>query len=380
LSSIINWMGGWPKEGLIAAVDWEERLEAAAADAATGKLGVNERKTQPYGEEKLREQLAKGMLKGKTGGNSNQIMITSGADGALAWVLDNLLMPGDTILTEKLLSRSTLKAFRKAGMIVEAVEGDWRGMDPAALTTALYRYRPKMVYAAPSCTDPEGVSWIPEYKTAVQHRCREAGVLLVMDDRQEMLVYDDDELRTHKRLEPGMLSIGQLPPGLIAGLRIGWIVGISEWLNSRLNPTSNMRSPLKDTIIGAIEQRALSQLIDEQPLEPLFEVFRVQCGERMRRMTEQLADKHIADLTWVKPKGGLHLWVILPGGLDGESLLRGAWLKGLIFQPGAPFYVKDPRYNTLRITHAFANDRQMKKGLDRLVESIEEFTGRWSRS
>ncbi|QMV43519.1 aminotransferase class I/II-fold pyridoxal phosphate-dependent enzyme [Cohnella cholangitidis] len=376
MSSIINWMGGWPKEGLVSSADWEERVEAAAAFAATEQLGILERKSDLYGEEKLREQLAKGLLKGKTGGNGNQIRMTRGADGALAWILENKLIPGDTILTEKLTSRSALIAFRKAGLKVEAVEGDRRGMDPEALTTALFRYRPKMVYVSPTLTDPEGACWSPENKTAVQSRCKEAGVLLVTDDRHEMLIYDQAELRPPRRLEPGALSIGQIPPGLIAGLRIGWIAGATESAYSHSNGT-----PVREEYsANTIEQLALAQLIEEQPLEPLYDMLRVQCAERMRRMTEQLARKGIEDLSWVQPKGGLHLWVVLPSGLDGESLLRGAWLKGLIFQPGAPFYAKDPRINTLRITHAFADERQMKQGLSRLAESMEEFTGRWSRS
>jgi 2-aminoadipate transaminase len=369
-------MGGWPKEGLVSSADWEERVEAAAAFAATEQLGILERKSDLYGEEKLREQLAKGLLKGKTGGNGNQIRMTRGADGALAWILENKLIPGDTILTEKLTSRSALIAFRKAGLKVEAVEGDRRGMDPEALTTALFRYRPKMVYVSPTLTDPEGACWSQENKTAVQSRCKEAGVLLVTDDRHEMLIYDQAELRPPRRLEPGTLSIGQIPPGLIAGLRIGWIAGATESVHSHSNG-----APARDEhLANAIEQLALAQLIEEQPLEPLYDMLRVQCAERMRRMTEQLARRGIEDLSWVQPKGGLHLWVVLPSGLDGESLLRGAWLKGLIFQPGAPFYAKDPRINTLRITHAFADERQMKQGLSRLIESMEEFTGRWSRS
>ena len=129
-----------------------------------------------------------------------------------------------------------------------------------------------------------------------------------------------------------------------------------------------------------IEQQALSSLIDEQPLEPLFDMLRAQCRERKRRMTEQLARQGIEDLVWTEPRGGLHLWVTLPSGLDGEALLRGAWLKGVIFQPGAPFYVSHPRGNTARITHAFADERQIKLGVARLAESIGEFTGRWSRS
>lgn len=365
LSSIVNWMGGWPKDGLVSEADWEERLEAA-----------RENRQETYEDEKLRMQLAQGLLKDKTGGNSNQIIVTLGADGALAWILENALVQGDTILTEKLTSRAALQAFRKTGMQVMAVESDRRGMDPEALTTALYRYRPKMVYISPACTDPEGVCWSTENKLAVQHRCREAGVLLVTDDRQEMLLYNPDEHRLHKRLEPGTLSIGQLPPGLIAGLRIGWIAGTSETLYSKFA----VRNSSKDLFNNALEISAVSRLIEEQPLEPLIDMLRVQCQERMKRMTEQMGQKRLAELSWVKPMGGLHLWVNLPPGLEGESLLRGAWLKGLIFQPGAPFFVTDPKSNTLRITHAFADDREMKLGLSRLAESLEEFTGRWSRS
>jgi 2-aminoadipate transaminase len=379
LSSIINWMGGWPKEGLVSGADWEERVEAVAALAVREQAiqqGEIERRYEYHGEEKLRVQLAQGLLRDKIGGNSNQLMVTFGADGALTWFLENALTRGDTILTERLTSRSALQAFRKAGMQVIAVDGDRRGMDPEALTTSLYRYRPKMVYISPSCTDPEGINWSTEYKLSVQHRCREAGVLLVTDDRQEMLMYDSDEHRLQKRLDTGIFSIGQLPPGIIAGLRLGWIAGSIDTIDLK----STDRNSRKELFVNSLEQRALSQLIEEQPLEPLIEMLRVQCAERMSRMTELLLQKRLEDLAWVKPKGGLHLWVILPSGLEGESLLRGAWLKGLIFQPGAPFYVRDPQMNTLRITHAFADEREMKLGVTRLAESIEEFTGRWSRS
>ncbi|XID93304.1 aminotransferase class I/II-fold pyridoxal phosphate-dependent enzyme [Paenibacillaceae bacterium WGS1546] len=379
MNSIINWMGGWPKEGLVSASDWEERVEKAASFATAEAVPGASLRPGFGGDEKLREQLAKGLLKGKTGGNGALVRIANGADGALAWLVDCVLKPGDAVLTERLTSRTALQAFRKAGARTEAVEGDRKGMDPEALTTALYRHRPRMVYVAPSCTDPEGSSWSPERKEAIQRRCAEAGVLVVSDDRQENLLYEQPgKGYSQKRLEPGTLSIGQLPPGLVAGLRIGWIAGTADALQ-RHSETSLYRSG-QGLRANAIEQKALSLLIEEQPLEPLLEMLRVQCRERKRIMTDQLARLAIPELNWVEPKGGLHLWVVLPSGLDGEALLRDAWLKGVIFQPGAPFYAKNPRANTVRITHAFADERQMRQGAARLAESIGEFTGRWSRS
>jgi len=368
VNSVINWMGGWPKEGLISAADWEERMESAAIAP------------EARGEEKLRDQLAASLLKEKAGGSGSRIRITKGADGALAWIVSRLLAPGDVVLTEKLTSRSALQLFRKAGIKAEAVDGDRGGMDPEALTRALKRYRPKLVYVSPACTDPEGTSWSPTRRTAVQAECLKAGVTLVSDDRQEMLLYDDPEAARMppERLEPGILSIGQLPPGLIAGLRIGWIAGVES--GAGMPSMAYEDCPRKDLLAGALEQKTLSRLIEDHPIEPLLDMLRVQCRERLRLMTEHLHRLGIADLAWVEPQGGLHLWIMLPAGLDGEVLLRDAWLKGVIFQPGAPFYVESPRPNTIRITHAFSDERQIKMGVSKLAESIGEFTGRWSRN
>ncbi|MFC5530136.1 aminotransferase class I/II-fold pyridoxal phosphate-dependent enzyme [Cohnella yongneupensis] len=376
MNQVINWMGGWPKEGLITGADWDERLARAATKAAeTAAISGISNRFEAQGAQKLRDQLSQSLLKGKTGGNSRLLTVTSGADGALAWILERMAKPGDVVLVERLTSRSALQSFRRSGMQPVAIAGDRNGMDPEALTTALYRYRPKLVYVGWTCTDPEGGTWSAERKQAVRSRCQEAGVLLVTDDRQEMLVYDGEEPDLHRRVEPGVVSIGQLPPGLISGLRIGWIVGATKLL--RLDSHGDVAHG-KEPQVSVIEQRALSDLIDEQPLAPLIDMFKVQCDVRMRKITELLAHKRLPDLAWVTPKGGLHLWVILPPGLDGETLLKGAWLKGLIFQPGGPFYAKDPQNNTVRLTYAFADEKQLKLGVTRLAESIEEFTGRWS--
>ena len=378
LNQVINWMGGWPKEGLIAGADWDERLARAAQKTteavANGGLAT---RLEAQGSLRLREQLAQGLLKGKTGGNGRLLTVTPGADGALAWIVERTAKSGDVVLVERLTSRSALQTFRRAGLQPLAIAGDRNGMDPEALTTALYRYRPKLVYVGWTCTDPEGGSWSEERKQAVRFRCQEAGVLLVTDDRQEMLQYEEEDPELQRRVDSGCLSIGQLPPGLISGLRIGWIAGNADPL--RLDAIGDL-PPVKEPPVSEIEQQALSDLIEEQPLTPLIDMFKVQCSVRMKIITDLLARKRLPDLSWVTPKGGMHLWVTLPVGLDGETLLKGAWLKGLIFQPGGPFYAKDPQNNTLRLTFAFADERQLKQGVTRLAESIEEFTGRWSIS
>jgi 2-aminoadipate transaminase len=370
---IINWMGGWPRDGLVSASEWEERL-AEAADR-TRLAGLSGRPRTSLRDD-LKAGLAGGLLKRKTEGKEKHLRIASGADAILKRIAENALNPGDAVLTERVTARSALQAFRKAGLRVAAVEGDEQGLDPDALRKAIRTHRPRLVYAAPVCSDPSGAAWSEERARSVARICGEAGVPMIRDDRQEMLHYADGTEPHMLRLSPalpGTLSIGQLPPGLIAGLRFAWAAGQPDVMN-RLLPAGT--AALLEPGVTPLERAALSGLLQDHPLEPLIDMLRVQCRERMRCLTGLLAPHRALGLRWRNPEGGVHLWLRLPEGLDGEALLRGAWIKGLMFQPGAPFYAERPERNFLRLTFAYADEKQLRTGTARLIEAVEEFLGR----
>ncbi len=370
MDKIINWMGGWPKEGFVSASDWEEKL-AGAADRY--RL---EGPMEAGSIEELKTMLARSLLKRKTGTRAARMRLMPGADAALSRLTETSLAKGDIVLTERIASRFALQLFHKAGIRVEAVDGDGEGMDPDSLRKAMRKFRPRLVYASPVCSDPQGVIWPRERREAVAQACREEGVCLVRDDRQEMLVYEDGK-DSQDPAQAGVLSIGQLPPGLVAGLRFGWAAGYSKDL-AKWFPAVSVAGGTTDEGVPPLTQRALLDLLKEQPLEPWMDMLRVQCRERMRRLTGLLKLKKSAwDLHWREPSGGVHLWLRLPDGLDAEALLRGAWIKGLMFQPGAAFYAARPERNTLRLTFAFADDRQLQAGAARLFDTIEDFLGRY---
>lgn len=378
MDAVINWMGGWPKEGLISESAWASRLAEAASNRSNHAEGID-------CDSRLRGQLAAGLLHNRTGTDGDRLLLTNGADDALLQLIRQYVLPGDAIIVERITARSVLQSFGKAGAKLVPVAGDAAGMDPEALAAALREQRPRMVYVSMSCADPTGNSWELERCRLIGQVCREAGVLLVADERQEQLYYDVVAPNSNLSQEPGMLVIGQLPPGVIAGLRIGWITGDQTLLKKLAVPDQKSEARPKQSLAESsgkleLERSALSAFIAEQPLEPIVEMLRIQCRERMHILTAQLAGCQIADLSWTVPLGGLHLWVTLPEGLEGEALLRCAWMKGLIFQPGAPFYAAQPRTNKIRLTFAFASDRQIKAGVARLAESISEFTGRWSHA
>lgn len=376
MNKIINWMGGWPKEGLVSASEWEERLAAAADRFRRDGESDSARSLR---REKIRQLLAQGFLRSRTSGKPDRIKLTAGADAALGRLAESL-HPGDVVLTERLTSRSALQVFRKASVRVEAVAGDGKGMDPDALKSSIALHRPKLVYAAPVCSDPLGKVWDAQRIADIIRICRQSGVAFLRDDRQEALRYEETKSAPGRgaadRLPKGVMSIGQIPPGVIAGLRLGWIVAEPATLE-RWFPSGTGAGGGNVKGITPLEKAAFAEWLADQPLEPLLEMLRVQCERRMLRITELLTERRVPGLAWKPPEGGIHLWLKLPDGLDGEALLRGAWIKGLMFQPGAPFYASNPERNTLRLTFAYADERQMKQGVARLTEAMGDFMGRF---
>lgn len=371
MSSMINWMGGWPRDGLVSASEWEESLAQAAESDRNGLL-ASARLPQA---ESLKNLIAQQLLKDKIRRQKWRMGVARGADAVLHRFVQHALYEGDVVLVDRLTARTALNIFLKAGLQFIALEQDKQGMDPDSLRKAIAQYRPRLVYTAPACSDPDGRTWSASRMQIVKQICQDSDVLLLCDDRQEMLVYDG---RPAWPIEPGLLSIGQLPPGLIGGLKFGWIVGVPADVN--------VWYPAKDTVPSVpdgkqfqpLECRALVELLKHQQLTSQIDMLRVQYFARMQLITTLLAEQQVPNLSWRRPDGGLHLWLTLPQGLDGEALLRAAWLNGLMFQPGAPFYAADPKRNTIRITFANTDERRMKLGVQRLTQTIEQFLGRFA--
>jgi len=373
MTKIINWMGGWPREGLIPASEWEERL-AKAADCGAGASGLAMSQQQV---DRLQSVILDWLWRSKPQRSSASLIMARGADAVLQRLIRQSLTAGDVVLVDRLTSRSALQIFRKARLQIGAVAGDMHGMDPDALRAAIARYKPRLVYTAPACSDPEGRAWPRQRAQAITAACLDAGVLMLRDDRQEPLVYDDavHGYSANSLIEPGVVSLGQLPPGLVAGMKFGWALGPAKTLG-RWFPEPDDLVDTGSLVLSPLELQALSELLADQPLAEQAAMIRIRCRARMEQITGLLSQQPLSGLHWRKPDGGMHLWLTLPEGLEGEALLRGAWLRGLMFQPGSPFYAVDPKPNTIRLTFADTDERQMKQGVQRLFDTVQDFLGR----
>jgi DNA-binding transcriptional MocR family regulator len=85
--------------------------------------------------------------------------------------------------------------------------------------------------------------------------------------------------------------------------------------------------------------------------------------------------KHLPDLRPVAvPRGGLHVWVRLPDGLDDTALAAAALHERVVVFPGRPWYAAEPPAPHLRLTFAAAPPDALEEGVRRLARAVGHTT------
>jgi 2-aminoadipate transaminase len=73
---------------------------------------------------------------------------------------------------------------------------------------------------------------------------------------------------------------------------------------------------------------------------------------------------------WTRPKGGLFLWVTLPGEIDTLAMMSKAIENNVAYVPGSAFYAENGLPNTFRLNFSNAQPDQIDIGIRRLGEVI----------
>ena len=283
----------------------------------------------PVGLQALRGVIADAYASDGLPTSPEDIVVTAGAQNALALLLRSLCRTGDAVVIDRPTFLHAIDAIVRAGLRPVPVGLPETGWDIDALTTTIERVRPRLIYLIGAHHNPTGRVMTAAEEAAIAASAARAGSMLIFDDTLRELWFDAPP-PTPVELGVHVIRLGSISKSWWGGLRIGWIRASTGVVEAVVRCRASM-----DLGVPIIEQLAAAVLLggDPAPLQ-----------DRRDRLSQQEAHLRGALATalpdWEahRPPGGLSLWVGLPRPAS-EALTAASDRLGVRIAPGVRFGV-----------------------------------------
>jgi GntR family transcriptional regulator/MocR family aminotransferase len=302
---------------------------------------------------------------------AEEILVTNGAQQAIELVFRAFVERGDAVIIEEPTYTGALTVLGSLGARVVGVPVDEGGIRTDLLAVALERHRPRLLYVQPTFQNPStrimGEARRRELlNLARRHRC-----LVVEDDWAGDLRFEGEDLPSLYALDQGrhVIYLSTFSKKLMPGLRVGWLAAPHPALDRLVE-----LKRIQDCGTSPLLQAALHAFLREGGLDEHLERVRPVYRERRDLMLEALQRHLPAEAHWIRPEGGLFVWVTMPQGFDGEDLFAAAQQRGVLFSRGELFHSDGSGRNNFRLTYSTASPSQIESGVKILGDLIRQ---RW---
>lgn len=157
----------------------------------------------------------------------SQVIVTIGAQHAIALLARVLVRRGDAVLVESPTYPHAHEAFREAGGRLVGVPVDARtGWDAAALETTLRRTEPAVAYVMPELHNPTGATMSASTRALLLSVAASVGTTVIADETMGELRIEGAPSLPLAAADPSgasVVMIGSADKVFWGGLRIGWI-------------------------------------------------------------------------------------------------------------------------------------------------------------
>lgn len=276
----------------------------------------------------------------------DHILVYPGSQAIIFNALLALTKPGDVVLTEALTFPGIKAAAARLGVKLVGIAMDKEGACPDALDDAFRKHRPKAVYLVPTQHNPTTATMSPARRDAIAD---------VIRKRQGTLIEDD----AYGALEPQLAPIAQLIPErtyyaasiakcIAPALRVAYLAVPDEaterTMRANLQATMQMPPALMVSLVTHWLQSGIAN-----------DIIRAIRNEAAAR--QQLAKRILTGVSYAARPASHHIWLPLPGDVDGGALLSHLMRHGLAVVGEAAFAAGGSAPRGLRVSMGAARNR-----------------------
>ncbi|MCT9622315.1 MULTISPECIES: PLP-dependent aminotransferase family protein [unclassified Curtobacterium] len=317
------------KAALHAAPGIAEAVERAVRHVPAALAGIG---YDTVGDPGLRAAIAERYTERGLPTDPSQVVVTIGAQHAIALLARVLVRRGDAVLVESPTYPHAHEAFREVGGRLVGVPVDARtGWDATALETTMRRTAPAVAYVMPELHNPTGATMSASTRELLLSVAASTGTTVIADETMGELRIEGSPSLPLAAADPSgasVVMIGSADKVFWGGLRIGWIRAAPALLQRLLlaRPTGDLGTPVLDQLVA-------------RELVPRTAAVLEARRDYLRQGRDDVVDALRARLPeWdvPSPAGGLTTWVGL-GRPVSSALVLAARTEGVVLASGGVF-------------------------------------------
>lgn len=317
------------KAALHAAPEVAEAVERAVRHVPAALAGIG---YDTVGDPGLRAAIAERYTERGLPTDPSQVVVTIGAQHAIALLARVLVRRGDAVLVESPTYPHAHEAFREAGGRLVGVPVDAHtGWDASALETTLRRTAPAVAYVMPELHNPTGATMPAVTRERLLATAAATGTVVVADETMGELRIDgspEPPLAASAVPSSTVVMIGSAAKVFWGGLRIGWVRAEPDLLQRMLlaRPSGDLGTPVLDQLVAR-------ELVPRTAavLEARRTFLRAGRDDVVGALRTRLPEWDVPS-----PAGGLTTWVGL-GRPVSSALVLAARAEGVVLASGGVF-------------------------------------------
>jgi 2-aminoadipate transaminase len=366
--NVISFAGGLPAGELFPIKEMEK-----ATDEAYEKHGEA---AMQYGSAsgvvELRQQLLKRSAeKENIKAELKNIMMTTGSEQALDLMGKTFINPGDAVLLEEPTYLCAVDVFRSYGAKFVGVEMDDNGMRTDKLEEALKAHpEAKLIYTIPNYQNPSGRTMSLERRKKVAELAAKYNVYVLEDNPYGDIRFAGEEhIPSIKSFDTSdhVVYTSTFSKILAPGFRLGWVIA-NDYLIKKLTVMKQSADLQTDNLV----QYACSAFLKNNDIDEHIKEISKVYSERKDRMVEDIKKYFPEGVQCTNPKGGMFLWVTVPGVEDTVELFKQCLKHNVAFVPGDPFFGTNPVPGTFRLNYSCMPIDKIDEGIQRLGKALKE--------